>query len=89
VKGESLLEEAEFGEEFPRMVGVVAEGGGNILATPGAKQTDGGVSAGGEDLGSGAVPDAAGVFAESDVPHIVEAVFDAPMLAPTLRDPLS
>jgi len=30
---------------------------------------------------------AAGVFAESDVTHVVKAVFDAPVIAPALRDP--
>jgi hypothetical protein len=70
------------------MIGMVAKGGRNVLTAPATEQTDGGVAAGCEDLWGGAATDSARVFAKSDVPDVVEPVFDAPVTSPALRDPL-
>jgi len=39
----------------------------------------------GHDLGTGSFSDAAAVFIEGDIPHPVQAIFDAPMTATQIQ----
>ena len=64
------------------MVSVVAQRCRDVGAFPQSQQGDGGVAGGGQDLRSGPGADAAGVFAEGHIPHVMHPVFDAPVTAP-------
>jgi hypothetical protein len=82
LQGHSLFHNTHELEEFTGLVGEAAEGGGDFVVAGTAEEADGGVAESGEDLGGGAAPDLALIFAKGHVADPVQAIFDPPVPAP-------
>jgi len=63
------------------MVSAKAKSGGDVDGTGQTQQADGQIAQRGHDLSSGMLANAAAVFVKAHVAHIMQAVFNAPVVA--------
>lgn len=73
-------------EEFAGAIAEIAEGNGDFLAAGQTQKADGGIAKGGEILRT--VPSfyLALIFAERDVAHPMQAIFDTPVALPMSKE---